>query len=69
MLQKDPENRPNISLLLKEPKVIEAIENLFEILNGQMAIEVFEKSVQVKKIININTKLFEGSRCANKKEI
>jgi hypothetical protein len=45
MLQKDPENRPNISLLLKEPKVIEAIENLFEILNGQMAIEVFEKSV------------------------
>jgi hypothetical protein len=47
MLQKDPEKRPFIKVLFKEPKVIEAIKNLFEILNGQMAIEVFEKSISI----------------------
>jgi hypothetical protein len=47
MIQKDPEKRPYIKVLFKEPKVIEAIKNLFEILNGQMATEVFENSISV----------------------
>jgi DUF1009 family protein len=72
MLEKDPAKRPDIRELFKEKIVIESIQKLFEILDEETAIDVFMKSIAVKKIINpdnILTKLFGTSKCINNKEI
>jgi len=57
--------------LLKNPKVIDSIKKLFEILEWHTACDVFEKSIAVQKIIkveNINTNgLFAASKCMDSK--
>ncbi len=47
MLQKDPESRPDINKLLKEPILIESIQKLFEIIDGSDSFKVFKKSIAV----------------------
>ncbi len=72
MLEKDPEKRPDIKQLFEDKIVIKSIQKLFEILDKETAIEVFEKSIEAQKIIkpeNIRTGLFAASKCLNIKEI
>jgi hypothetical protein len=56
--------------LLKNPKVIDSIKKLFEILEWHTACDVFEKSIAVQKIIkveNITKGLFAASKCMDSK--
>jgi len=56
--------------LLKDPKVIDSIKKLFEILEWYTAYDVFDKSIAVQKIIkveNITKGLFAASKCMDNK--
>ena len=57
--------------MVKDPKVIDSIKKLFEILEWYTAYDVFDKSIAVQKIIkveNINAKgLFAASKCMDNK--
>jgi hypothetical protein len=37
MLEKDPNKRPDVLVLLNEPKVIEGIQKLFKVLDNEIA--------------------------------
>jgi hypothetical protein len=45
MLQRDPSNRPDIRQLLRETIVIEAIQNLFKVLDIDMVQKILQKNI------------------------
>jgi hypothetical protein len=45
MLQRDPSNRPDIRQLLRETIVIEAIQNLFKVLDIDMVKKILQKNM------------------------
>ena len=45
MLQRDPSNRPDIRQLLRETIVIEAIQNLFKVLDIDMVQQILQKNM------------------------
>ena len=45
MLQRDPSNRPDIRQLLRETIVIEAIQNLFKVLDIDMVQKILQKNM------------------------
>jgi serine/threonine protein kinase len=47
MLQKDPNKRPDVHLLFKEPKVIEGMQYLSEVLDEETTNQVIEKNITV----------------------
>jgi len=66
MLQKDPNKRPDVLQLFKEPKVIEGMQYLSEVLDEETTKQVIEKNITVKSIFYSP---FKFSKCANPEEI